>query len=199
MKPCFPIHQSRTVFSSLGMFKISISKNPPSYRNLQSPLPPHFSGSWHYCWLFFRFVTPIVGKPFCPITFIYLLLASYPFASIVDEFHCFLAHVLLLLWHRLVQTPMSTVVLLVHSPLFQSAESCWQKFKGQHHGWRVQSHLVLGFLCSPQSVSLVSTHQFTPVHTSLLLYSPVTAFYWTETSSTRLGAHQIPAVLLTGT
>lgn len=84
MKPCFPIHQSRTMFSSLGMFKISISKNPPSYQNLQSPCPPHFSGSWHYCWLFFRFMTPIVGKLFCLITWTYLLWASCPFASTVD-------------------------------------------------------------------------------------------------------------------
>lgn len=84
MKLCFPIHQSRTVFSSLGMFKISISENPLSYHNLQSLLSPHFSGLWHYCWLFFRFMTPIVGKLFCPISFIYFLWVSCPFASIVD-------------------------------------------------------------------------------------------------------------------
>lgn len=207
MKLCFPIHQSRTAFSSLGMFKISISENPLSYHNLQSPLPPHFSGSWHYCWHFFRFMTPIAGKLFCPISFIYFSLSFMSFC-IHCRYHgtahlqlpCSLAHVLLLLWHRLVQTPVSTVGLLVHGPLFQSAESCWQKFKDQHHGWRVQSHLMLNFLCSSRSVSFTSIHQFhqfTPVHTSLLLYSPVTAFYWTENSSTRLGACQIPALLLT--
>lgn len=148
-----------------GCLRSQFQKNPPSYRNLQSPLPFHFSGSWHYCWLFFRFVTPIVGKLFCPITFIYLLLVSCPFASTVDtmvsptsNFIAFLPMCFCCSDTGGCKLPCQQLCCWL-----QSVESCWQKFKDQHHGWRVQSHSVLGFLCSPQSVSLASTHQFTPV------------------------------------
>lgn len=207
MKLCFPIHQSRTVFSSLGMFKISISENPLSYHNPQSLLSPHFSGSWHYCWLFFRFMTPIVGKLFCPISFIYFLWASCPFASIVDTTVPPTSNFLALLpmcfccsdtgWCKLLCQQLYCWSMAHCSSLLSHAGRSSKTSimaEGSSLTWCSVSSTVHKLSLSLQHIS---SHQFTPVHTSLLLYSPVTAFYWTENSSTRLGAHQTAALLLT--
>lgn len=175
MKPCFQFICPEPCPLLRERLRSQFQKNPPSYRNLQSPRPPHFSSSWHL----------LLALLQVHDTHFWQALLSHNFYLFTRRFMSFCIHV-----DTTVSPTFNFIALL---PMcFCCSDTGWCKLLCQQlycwsmaHCSRLLSNagrssktsivtegslspLVLGFLCSPQSVSLASTHQFTPVSSSYI-------------------------------